>query len=268
MAEFLIASFYKFVTLTDAAEKRETIWEYCQQHQVLGSILIAPEGINGTIAGLPENMAAVLAFLRSDSRLDSLEYKTSFSRKLPFKRLKVKLKKEIVTFGVPQADPQQAVGTYIQPKEWNGLIKDPEVMVIDTRNHYEVELGTFKGAINPKTDSFGEFPEYVRENLDPRQHKKIAMFCTGGIRCEKATAFMLKEGFQEVYHLKGGILEYLREVPPQESLWEGECFVFDERVAVKEGLEEGTASMCYSCGYPIPLEESECQHCKGVGFRV
>ncbi len=261
MPEIVVATFYKFVTLTDAAEKTAAISDYCQQKEVLGSILIASEGINGTIAGNHENIQAVLAFLRSDSRLTSLEHRESMTAELPFKRLKVRLKKEIVTFGVEQVNPLEQVGTYVQAKDWNELIEDPAVLVIDTRNHYEVEIGTFKGAVNPETESFGEFPEYVRNNLDLQRHKKVAMFCTGGIRCEKASAFMLKEGFEEVYHLKGGILEYLREIPVQESLWEGECFVFDERVAVKEGLEEGSSSMCYACGYPMRPQETECDYC-------
>ena len=264
MSETVVATFYKFVTLTDAAEKRDAIWEYCQDQDVLGSILIALEGINGTIAGSAENVAAVLAFLRLDPRLKSLESRrTSSSGKLPFRRLKVKFKEEIVTFGIAQANPLEQVGTYVQAKDWNSLIEEPGVLVIDTRNHYEVEIGTFKGAINPKTETFSEFPEYVRQHLDPQKHKKIAMFCTGGIRCEKASAFMLQEGFTEVYHLQGGILEYLREVHGQESLWEGECFVFDERVALKEGLENGSSKMCYGCGYPmLAQEESECAYCK------
>jgi UPF0176 protein len=267
MSEIIIASFYKFVSLEDADQKQEPIKEFCQAKKVLGTILIAPEGINGTIAGFSENIEAVFHFLRLDPRLGDLQYKSATSQKMPFKRLKIKLKKEIVTLKVPEANPLEQVGTYIDAEQWNDLIQDPEILLIDTRNHYEVEIGTFKGAIDPLTDSFGDFPEYVRQNLDPEKHKKIAMFCTGGIRCEKATAFMLKEGFSEVYHLQGGILEYLRQTKPQDSLWEGECFVFDQRVAVKEGLEEGSTKMCFHCGYPIPPEESQCKHCQLSKFK-
>ncbi len=269
----LVATFYKFVQLTDFAEKRQSLLDFCNQQGIKGTILLAEEGINGTIAGSPEAIATVLAYLRSDSRLQDLEHKESWSELPPFDRMKVRLKKEIVTLGVPEANPNQQVGTYVAPQDWNALIADPDVVVIDTRNEYEVNIGTFKRAQNPQTRSFREFPDYVRQNLNPNQHKKVAMFCTGGIRCEKASSFMLSQGFQEVYHLKGGILKYLEEIPAEESLWQGECFVFDQRVAVQHGLEEGKHEMCPACGYPIndedkisPLYEAgiSCPYCRNT----
>ena len=251
----IVATFYKFVKLPDFAQKQQPILSLCQAQAVKGTILLAAEGINGTIAASRESIDTVLSFLRSDSRLADLEHKESYTDSPPFERMKVRLKQEIVTIGLPQVDPNQQVGTYVNPKDWNALISDPEVTVIDTRNDYEVSIGSFKGAQNPQTESFRQFPDYIRQNLDPAKHKKVAMFCTGGIRCEKASAFMLSEGFQEVYHLKGGILKYLEEVPEQESLWQGECFVFDERVAVAQGLALGSHEMCLSCGHPISNED-------------
>ncbi|MGD1874631.1 MAG: rhodanese-related sulfurtransferase [Mastigocoleus sp.] len=247
----VIAALYKFVELPDYAEKQHPLQDYCEEQGIKGTILLASEGINGTISGSRAGIDSVLKFLRSDSRLTDLEWKESYTESQPFGRMKVKLKKEIVTLGIPSINPNQQVGTYVTPKEWNKIISDPEVIVVDTRNNYEVGIGSFKGAQNPETESFREFPEYVRQNLDPKKHKKVALFCTGGIRCEKATSLMLSEGFSEVYHLKGGILKYLEEVPTQESLWEGECFVFDERVAVSHGLKSGNYEMCVGCGYPI-----------------
>ncbi|BAZ02004.1 rhodanese domain-containing protein [Tolypothrix tenuis PCC 7101] len=247
----VVVALYKFVSLPDFAEKRESLLSYCQQQGIKGTILLAEEGINGTIAGSRQAIDAVLEFLRSDPRLTDIEYKESYATTPPFERMKVRLKSEIVTLGLPEVDPNEKVGIYVDPKEWNQLISDPEVTVIDTRNDYEVNIGTFTRAQNPQTQIFREFPEYVRQNLDPEKHKKVALFCTGGIRCEKASSFMLSQGFAEVYHLKGGILKYLEEVPTEESLWQGECFVFDERIAVRHGLEEGTYDMCESCGRPI-----------------
>lgn len=247
----VVATFYKFVRLPDFAEKRDSLLAYCQAQGIKGTILLAAEGINATIAGSRQAIDSLLALLRSDPRLVDLEPKESYADFPPFDRMKVRLKKEIVTLGLPEVDPSDRVGTYVTPQDWNELISDPEVTVIDTRNDYEVSIGTFKGAQNPKTASFRQFPDYVRTHLDPTKHKKVAMFCTGGIRCEKATSFMMAQGFQEVYHLKGGILKYLEEVPQEESLWQGECFVFDQRVAVREGLAIGTHDMCPSCGHPI-----------------
>ncbi|QIR37455.1 rhodanese-related sulfurtransferase [Tolypothrix sp. PCC 7910] len=247
----VVVALYKFVSLPDFADKQEPLLSYCQQQGIKGTILLAEEGINGTIAGSRQAVDAVLEFLRSDIRLADIEYKESYATTPPFERMKVRLKSEIVTLGLPEVDPNEKVGIYVDPKEWNQIISDPEVTVIDTRNDYEVKIGTFTRAQNPQTHIFREFPEYVRHNLDPEKHKKVALFCTGGIRCEKASSFMLSQGFAEVYHLKGGILKYLEEVPAEESLWEGECFVFDERIAVRHGLEEGTYDMCQSCGRPI-----------------
>jgi UPF0176 protein len=251
----IIATFYKFVPLSDFVQKRQSLLDFCQARGIKGTILLASEGINGAIVGTRQEINAVLAFLRSDPLLADLEHKEAITQFSPFKRMKVKLKKEIVTLGLPEIDPNQQVGNYVEPQKWNELITDSEVIVLDTRNQYEVDIGTFKGAIAPKTRSFREFPDYVINNLNPQQHKKVAMFCTGGIRCEKASSFLLSQGFQEVYHLKGGILKYLEEIPPEESLWQGECFVFDERIAVKHGLAEGSHTMCHSCGHPLAEED-------------
>ncbi len=250
----VVATFYKFTKLSDFAEMQNPLLSFCEVQGVKGTILLALEGINGTIAGSRQAIDSVLAYLRSDSRLADLEHKESFAQQPPFERMKVRLKKEIVTLGLP-INPEQLVGTYVSPKDWNALASDPDVIIIDTRNDYEVSCGSFKGAINPETHSFREFPEYVQKNLDPKKHKKVAMFCTGGIRCEKASAYMMKQGFQEVYHLQGGILKYLEEVPEAESLWQGECFVFDERIAVQHGLSPGTYDKCVGCGHPINEED-------------
>ncbi|PZU93553.1 MAG: hypothetical protein DCE90_16415 [Pseudanabaena sp.] len=228
----VVAAFYHFTELPDYAEWQTTLKEFCELHQLKGTILLAKEGINSTIAGSREAIDALLAYLRNDPRLKELEHKESFCQGMPFQRMKVRLKKEIVTLGVPDINPNVQVGTYVEPHEWNQLIADPDIVLIDTRNNYEVEFGTFKGAINPNLEAFGEFPNYVKKNLDPQKHQKVAMFCTGGIRCEKASAYMLAQGFSEVYHLKGGILKYIEEVPKEESVWEGECFVFDDRVSI------------------------------------
>ncbi|PSB23229.1 hypothetical protein C7B76_00655 [filamentous cyanobacterium CCP2] len=266
----VVATFYKFVKLSDLSELRSLLLSHCQAQNIRGTILLAQEGINGTIAGTREAIDSVLTYLRSDPRLADLEHKESPAEEMPFDRMKVRLKKEIVTLGLPEVDPTEQVGTYVSPEEWNAIVSDPDVVVIDTRNAYEVGIGTFKGAKNPETNSFREFPEYVQQHLDPTQHKKVAMFCTGGIRCEKASSFMLSQGFQEVYHLKGGILKYLEEVPPDESLWQGECFVFDQRVTVQHGLEAGTHEICWGCGHPVSAADKaspqyevgiSCPHC-------
>ncbi len=247
----VIAAFYKFVTLADYTERRQPLLNICQQHQIKGTILLAAEGINATISGTRSSIDAVLAYLRADPCFTDLEPKESIAQKPPFDRLKVRLKQEIVTFGIPTTNPTETVGTYVKPQDWNQLISNPDVLVIDTRNQYEVEIGTFKGAIDPHTDSFTQFPEYVANNLDPERHKQIALFCTGGIRCEKATSYLLNQGFENVYHLQGGILKYLEEVPAAESHWQGECFVFDDRVAITHGLEPGTHKLCWGCGNPL-----------------
>ena len=256
----VVVTFYKFVRLPNFAEMRSPLHDLCESLDIRGTILLAEEGINGTLAGTVEAIAQLLGYLRTDSRFVDLEHKESGAESPPFDRLKIRLKKEIVTLGLP-VDPNQQVGTYVCPQDWNALIADPDVVVIDTRNDYEVGIGTFERSQNPKTRSFRQFPEYVQRHLDPAQHPKVALFCTGGIRCEKASSFMLAQGFQKVYHLQGGILKYLEEIPNDESLWQGECFVFDQRVAVQQGLAPGTYNMCPACGYPISLEVFSCPHC-------
>jgi UPF0176 protein len=235
------------------------IQDYCDKKLLKGTILLANEGINGTISGKEKDILNFHKFIKNDDKFlnvfKNLEYKASWSDGNPFYRMKVRLKKEIVTLGIPEISPVKKVGTYIKPKEWNALISDPDIILIDTRNQYEVDIGTFRNAINPKTTSFREFPEYVKKNLNQQKNKKIAMFCTGGIRCEKASSYMLEEGFEEVYHLQGGILKYLETVPEENSLWNGECFVFDQRVAVTNELKEGQYSQCYACRHPLSLEE-------------
>ena len=251
MSPIVVCALYKFSALDNYRELREPLLRVMHENQVRGTLLLASEGINGTVAASREGVNSLLAWLRNDPRLSDIDYKESFTDRLPFKRTRVKLKKEIVTMGVPGIDPKSVVGTYVSPHEWNQLISDPDVLVVDTRNDYEVKVGTFKDAINPATETFREFPGFVKENLDPKKHKKVAMFCTGGIRCEKSTAYLKEQGFDAVYHLKGGILKYLEEVPDEETLWEGECFVFDERVTVNNRLEKGSYDQCNACRLPI-----------------
>jgi UPF0176 protein len=255
-----VVTFYKFVALSHLPQRQQVLLAYCQEQGVKGTILLAEEGINGTIAAESAIMPSVQQFLRSDPQLADLEFKQSTADVMPFDRMKVRIKREIVTLGQPQADPTQQVGTYVRPEDWNTLISDPEVTLIDTRNEYEVQIGTFRGAWNPHTKSFRQFPTFVRSHLDPAAHRKVALFCTGGIRCEKATAFLLSEGFQEVYHLQGGILKYLETVPANDSLWQGECFVFDQRVAIQHGLATGHYEMCRSCGHPISDQDKASPH--------
>ena len=250
---FSIAAFYRFVALPDYQDLRPQIFQRALELGIKGTILLAAEGINATISGTLDNLEAFFAYLAQDERLQEMDTKWSKDENNPFPRLKVRLKKEIVTLGVP-VDPTQKVGEYVAPENWNQLISDPDVLLIDTRNDYEVKVGTFKGAVDPKTQSFGEFPQYVKHNVKEKK-RKIAMFCTGGIRCEKATSYMLDQGFEQVYHLKGGILNYLEKVPAKESLWEGECFVFDGRVAVENGVKIGHYGMCRGCGMPVTEEE-------------
>jgi len=251
MPQIVVCALYKFVTLENYQALRQPIHDVMEKHHVRGTLLLANEGINGTIAGSRHAIDTVITWLKSDPRLAELECKESITSVMPFNRTKVKLKKEIVTMGIEGIDPKQVVGTYVNAQDWNLLIDDPEVLVIDTRNDYEFQVGTFKNAINPNTQSFREFPQYVKENLDSAKHKKVAMFCTGGIRCEKSTAFLKQQGFDEVYHLKGGILKYLEEMPIESTLWEGECFVFDERVTVNHHLEKGSYDQCNACRLPI-----------------
>jgi len=253
----IVAALYHFSTLKNYQEMRQPLQNFCDKYNIKGSLLLAQEGINGTVAGSRQSIDILLAYLHADERLKKLQYKESIANEPPFYRMKVKLKKEIVTLGIEGIDPNVCVGTYVNPKDWNAVISDPEVLLLDTRNDYEYEIGTFKGALDPDTKTFREFPAYVAQHCDTQTHKKVAMFCTGGIRCEKASAFMLQEGYEEVYHLKGGILKYLEEIPEEESLWQGECFVFDERVSVKHGLQEGKYSLCHGCRWPLTEKDQQ-----------
>ena len=260
MPQIIVAALYKFANLPDFQGLQAPLLDVCLSHNLKGTLLLADEGINGTVAGSREGIDRMLAYLKSDYRLADLEHKESFADEMPFYRMKVRLKKEIVTLGVPGISPHKAVGTYVKPQDWNALISDPEVMVIDTRNAYEYDIGSFRGAVDPHTTTFREFPDYVQKHLDPKKHKKVAMFCTGGIRCEKASAYMLEQGFEDVYHLQGGILKYLENVPAEESLWQGECFVFDQRVAVGHGLALGEYDQCHACRHPVSPEEKTSAH--------
>ena len=252
---YLTAAFYKFVALPDFSERKEPLLAFCEQHHVKGIILLAPEGINSTIAGAPDNVHAVLAYLRRDPLLADLQHKESFADQPPFYRMKVRLKREIVTMGVPDVDPTRMAGTYVKPQDWNALISDPDVVVVDTRNDYEVALGSFAGAIDPHIHTFSELPAWTEHatalQTSNGKKPKVAMFCTGGIRCEKSTALMRAKGYDEVYHLEGGILKYLETVSPAQSLWKGECFVFDERVSVGHGLVPGEHTLCRACRMPL-----------------
>jgi UPF0176 protein len=270
MPRVLIAALYKFVALDDYTELQAPLLARAKEAGIRGSLLIAKEGINGTIAGEEPSLRAFLDYLRSDPRLADLVHKESWTDEMPFLRMKVRKKKEIVTIGLPEVDPTKLVGTYVKPKDWNALISDPNVVLVDTRNDYEVEIGTFQGAIDPNTTSFGEFPEWTQTAPELQGKTKVAMFCTGGIRCEKASSYMLSQGVEEVFHLEGGILKYLEEIPKDESMWEGECFVFDERVAVDHDLKPGKYTMCFGCRRPVSPEMKQdpkymegvcCPHC-------
>lgn len=269
-----VAALYQFTPFADLPAVQGPLVAACEAHAVHGTLLIASEGINGTIAGEPEGIDAVIDYIRTIPGCANIEVKYSHARTMPFRRMKVRLKKEIVTMGQPDLDPVGDVGTYVSPEDWNALIDDPETIVIDTRNDYEVGIGTFTGAIDPKTAAFREFPEWFRQKRAALEKDgklpKVAMFCTGGIRCEKSTAFLRSEGVEQVYHLKGGILKYLETIPEEESRWEGECFVFDERVSVGHGLKVGDYSLCRACRNPITEEEMRsdkyqegvsCPHC-------
>ena len=268
--QYVTCALYKFVALPNYGSIRHPLLKVMTDNQVYGTLLLASEGINGTISSTRAGIDAVLNWLSQQPGLENIDTKESFDKEIPFYRTKVKLKKEIVTMGVEGIDPRQVVGTYVKPQEWNDLISDPEVLVVDTRNDYEVEIGTFKNAVDPKTTSFREFPNWANKNIDRAKTKKIAMFCTGGIRCEKSTAYMKEQGFDEVYHLEGGILKYLEEVPKDQTLWQGECFVFDNRVAVDHDLKRGSYDQCHACRMPITEQEKtldsyqeglSCHHC-------
>ncbi|GAA0400514.1 rhodanese-related sulfurtransferase [Cocleimonas flava] len=268
--KYVVCALYHFVILEDFEALRDPLHQVMEDNGVRGTLLLAREGINGTISGTREGIDAVLVWLRNDPRLAKVDTKESYDDEIPFYRTRVKLKKEIVTMGIETIDPKEIVGTYVKPEDWNDLISDPDVILVDTRNDYEVAIGTFKNAVNPDTTVFREFPAYVEENLNPNKHKKVAMFCTGGIRCEKSTAYLKTQGFEEVYHLQGGILKYLEDVPEENSMWEGECFVFDNRVSVNHQLEKGSYDQCHACRMPITEEDKQhpdflhgvsCHHC-------
>ncbi len=265
MSEFIVCALYKFTRLESYQSLQAPLLSLMQELEVRGTLLLASEGINGTIAGSRAAIDQVLHWLSEQPGLDAIECKESVSDKPPFKRSKVKLKKEIVTLGVEGIDPRHTVGTYVEPEDWNDLIEDPDVVLVDTRNDYECQVGTFKNAINPKTESFREFPQFAKQHLDPARDKKIAMFCTGGIRCEKSTALLKEMGFDQVFHLKGGILKYLEKVPEEQTRWQGECFVFDDRVTVDHDLMPGSYEQCHACRLPISEEDMQSEHyVKGV----
>jgi UPF0176 protein len=254
METVVIAALYHFAPLEATEAFRRDLFDFCAERGIKGTLLLASEGINGTVAGSRESIDALLRELRGLEGFERLVHKESFFDKIPFRRMKVRLKKEIVTLGVPGTDPNRVVGTYVSPEEWNDLIANPDVLVIDTRNSFEYECGTFTRAVDPETESFREFPAYVERELMDNPDRPIAMFCTGGIRCEKATSYMIDRGFRNVFHLEGGILRYLEEVPQEKSLWEGECFVFDQRTTVDHDLQKGTYELCLGCGHVLSGE--------------
>lgn len=262
----VVATFYKFVRLSDGAALRTPLLNVCREAEVRGTILLAEEGINATIAGTRAGIDQVMGFLRADPRFADLTCKESRHDQIPFRRLKVRLKAEIAALKSAGANPNERVGIYVEAEEWNRLIMQEDVILIDARNDYEVRMGSFRHARNPKTKAFNELPRYIAEQLDPSKHKRIAMFCTGGIRCEKATALMLRQGFEEVFHLKGGILRYLERVDPADSLWEGECFVFDERVTLDHHLQKGSIRICDDCKSMVSAADRECSACGSTNF--
>ncbi len=264
-AMWTVAAFYRFVALTDLPKVQAALKRVAQDHDICGTILIAPEGVNGTIAGVGEKLDAMIDVLDSLTGIRSGELKYSTSTGKPFLRMKVRVKKEIITMNAPEANPTKQVGTYVAPEDWNTIIADPDVTLIDTRNDYETAVGIFKGAVDPNIQKFTDFKKFVSEKMDPSKQKKVAMFCTGGIRCEKASSYMLAHGFEEVYHLKGGILKYLETIPADQSQWDGECFVFDRRVAVGHGLTEGIHDICYGCRFPLkPGDREKSEYEEGV----
>lgn len=254
MTDIIVAAFYHFTPFEDPAALREPLRTALAAHDLKGTVLLAPEGFNGTIAGSRAGINAALEALRALPNSSQMEHKESHAERMPFYRLKVRLKKEIVTMKVPEVDPSKQVGTYVAPGEWNALITDPDIVVIDARNDFEVEMGTFEGALNPDTTSFSDLPQWIEDHRASWKGKKVAMFCTGGIRCEKATSFLIQQGHEDVFHLKGGILKYLEEVPKEKSTWNGDCFVFDYRVSVKHDLEIGDYELCYACRSPVSAE--------------
>jgi UPF0176 protein len=267
---YTIAALYQFTPVADTAALRARLLPEFAALDICGTLLVAPEGINGTLAGSAAAVDAMLGLLLAQTGLPRETVKFSQSEDKPFNRLKIRLKKELITFKQPAADPNKMPGTYVAPRDWNALLADPDVVLLDTRNQYETGIGMFAGALDPAIDTFTQFADYVRQKLDPARQKKIAMYCTGGIRCEKAAAFMRSEGFAEVYHLQGGILKYLEEIPQDESRWQGECYVFDRRVAVTHGVQTGQYAMCFNCGLPLSASDRAhekyeegvcCPHC-------
>lgn len=265
-----VAAFYRFAPVTDPAALRSRLLECAEAEALRGTVLVAPEGINGTIAGVRAGLDRFFEAVRAETGMAGVDIKFSSADAIPFHRLKVRLKREIVTMGVTDLDAAREAGVHVPPGEWNALVSDPDTFVIDTRNAYETAIGTFQGALDPETESFRDFPRWAEENLDRFKNKRVAMFCTGGIRCEKASAYLKRIGVDEVFHLKGGILKYLEEVPAENSLWQGECFVFDERVGIRHGLEQGETTLCRACRHPLTPEERQsrwfqegvsCPHC-------
>ncbi|WP_299422923.1 rhodanese-related sulfurtransferase [uncultured Shimia sp.] len=262
---FTVCALYHFTTFDNHEALRAPLLDFCQKHEITGTLLLAHEGINGTIAGPRAGIDAVIAYIQKLPGCANFEWKLSTAAEKPFPRMKVKLKKEIVTLGQPNVDPTAHVGNYVNPEDWNELIQSPDVVTIDTRNDYEVAIGTFQGAIDPETATFREFPAWWEENKERFHNKRVAMFCTGGIRCEKSTNFLMSQGVEDVYHLKGGVLKYLEEVPQEESTWDGECFVFDGRVSVGHGLKEGPHLLCHACRRPIlPADQERPEYEAGV----
>ena len=255
--EILVATLYKFFKVDDLVALQDQLYAICNKNNVMGTILIANEGVNGTISAKPREIEKTLISIQKDDRFSEIEIKYSSTNKQPFHKMRVRLKKEIVTIGLPEINPNKTVGTYVKPEQWNDIISDPDVILIDTRNKFEIKIGSFKNALDPRTTSFRDFPEWVKKFKQDKTNtnKKIAMYCTGGIRCEKASSLMKEEGFNEVYHLQGGILKYLEQVEKEKSLWEGECFVFDDRVCLTENLEVGSYKMCFACRMPITEDE-------------
>jgi UPF0176 protein len=254
---FVVAALYQFTTLDDFQSLQKPLLTTMLSLDIKGTLLLAHEGINGTVAGTQASIDKLLDWIRSDIRLANVDAKFSYDDSIPFYRTRVKLKKEIVSMNVENIDPINSSGTYVKPKDWNVLISDPDVVLVDTRNDYESAIGTFKNSIIPNTTSFREFPDYSTNELSNFKQRKVAMFCTGGIRCEKSTAYLKQQGFEEVYHLQGGILKYLEDIPESESLWEGECFVFDNRVTVNHSLEKGSYDQCHACRLPITVEDKK-----------
>ncbi|VAW92140.1 Rhodanese domain protein UPF0176 [hydrothermal vent metagenome] len=260
MSQYVVAALYHFVRLEKFSDLRQPLLNIMSQNAVKGTLLLANEGINGTVAGTQKAIDNLLAWLRQDNRLADLKAKFSYDDEMPFYRTKVKLKKEIVTMGVEGIDPNKVVGTYVSPKDWNALISDPDVLLVDTRNDYETNIGSFDHAIIPNIETFREFPNYINALTPTDKTKKIAMFCTGGIRCEKSTAYLKEQGFENVYHLQGGILKYFEDIAQEDSLWQGECFVFDNRVSVDHNLEKGSYDQCYACRLPITEQDKQSKH--------